>query len=349
MSRTLSHLEIASVSSCEAKHAFSYTGALTDGTVLKPKTVAPKLREGRAWGRAVAAYHANVLATDAVAQAFTALSVALSEDAAEQKEAGVYDGVEHGVLSVRLEELLEHYIATTDPLVVERLEHEIEVPLRSRVSGRASNRYRFLAYIDAIHRDDDGRFWLVEYKLRGQLTSFAQIALGRQVRRYAWAWRAQTGIEPAGVIVDERLAEMPKPARVVKAKRKGEGIDGMVPSHAVDQVTTPELYRGVCADYGVEPHEDTLTALGQRRWQLREPVVFRPGEIDEAGEELVSAAQLVRDLDSGVRHPIRNPSQPNCGGCFFREICPAPDPDLIDALFVRKPPKRDRVAEAVVA
>lgn len=339
MSRTLSHSEIVAVSTCEAKHSFLYTGVLTDGTVLKPKTAAPKLREGRAWGRAVAAYHAATGQLDAPVVARDVLNAALIEDATQQQEAGVYDPAAHEAMAARLHALLEHYIATTEPLAVVTLEREIDVAVRSRTGRRRSNRYRFLAYLDAVHQDPGGRWWIVEYKLRGQLTSFAQIALGRQVRRYAWAWREQTGVEPAGVIVDERWNEIPKPARLVK----GRGKDApMVASHARDQITTPDLYVAACEATGEEPNEETRAHLAGRRWQLRDPVVFRAGEIDEAGEELVSAAQLVRDLDSGLRHPIRNPSQPNCGGCFFREICPAPDPELIDALYVRKAPKRER-------
>ena len=56
----------------------------------------------------------------------------------------------------------------------------------------------------------------------------------------------------------------------------------------------------------------------------------------------MSAACLIRDLDSGERIPIRNVRPQNCRSCAFREICPAPDSELVDAWFERVPPKRDR-------
>lgn len=337
--RSLSHTEITAALDCEAKHAFSHTGRLSDGQTLKPKSATPRMREGRAWGRAVATYQANVLTTDGLAKGHAALSVALIEDADEQREAGVYDPEAHTEMAGRLHAILDHYATTTEPLPIDRPEHELDVAIRSRTGRRASNRYRFLAFLDGVHTDDEGRVWLYEAKLRGQLTSFEQVALDRQTRRYAWAWREVSGVEPAGAIVDERLNELPKPARLVNGRGKDAG---KVASHAKDQLTTPELYVAACEQTGEEICEETRDALAQRRWQQRHPVVFRPGELDEAGAELVSAAQLVRDLDSGARWPIRNPSRARCPGCAFAPICADPEPDLIDALYERTVPKRDR-------
>jgi hypothetical protein len=61
---------------------------------------------------------------------------------------------------------------------------------------------------------------------------------------------------------------------------------------------------------------------------------------------LVSAAKLIRDLDSGELHPIRN-AGPHCNRCPFREICPTPDDQLyLEALYERRIPKRFKEQEA---
>ena len=57
MKRLLSHSEISTAYDCQAKHAYSYTGALTGGDALKAKRVHVNLREGRAWGAGIAAWH----------------------------------------------------------------------------------------------------------------------------------------------------------------------------------------------------------------------------------------------------------------------------------------------------
>lgn len=340
MSRTLSNTEIGTALECPVRHAFAYTGQLTGGTVLKPKTAAPVLRRGRAWGRAVAAYNANVLATDALALGHTALDEALAEDADEQTAAGVYDPEAHAEMGGLLHRILDHYAEENAPLPIDRLEHEIVVGIPSRTGVQRSSRYRLQAFVDGLC-EEDGRTWIYEAKLRGQLGSLAVISLSRQIRLYAWAVREATGIEAAGVIVDERLADAPKPARILKSGK---------PSHAKDQLTTPALYRAVCVEAGVEPEPETLEALAMRRWGARHRIIFRPGELDEAGRQLVAAGQLIGMLDSGALFPIRNPGQQRCPGCPFRDACPNPeDTDLIDALYDRRAPKRYREEVPVAA
>ena len=72
------------------------------------------------------------------------------------------------------------------------------------------------------------------------------------------------------------------------------------------------------------------------------PIVFRDGELEEAGRELVSAARQIQALDAHAFEPIRNVKRQTCMGCPYRDICPAPENDLIDVLFERLPAKRDR-------
>lgn len=331
--RPISHSEASTALDCQLKHAFAYTGQLTDGTALKPKTTAPILREGRAWGAAVAAWHS----TDGdLERARAVLEIQLSLDAAEQQQAGVYDADEHLALATRIDALLNDYVAEAELIHLDRLERELLVPIPSRTGRADSNRYRLQAYVDGVHTDPDGRDWIVEFKLRGKLTSFELIAKQRQVRWYAWAWRRETGREIAGIIVEERLNAVPA---LLKLNQNG------MPSKV--QSCRPDTYTAAFEDLDEEPDPDVVAKLQAKEWMKRHPLVLTLAELDEAGRQLASAGSLIHQLDTGALYPVRNPSPLRCPGCAFRDCCNDPgDVDLIDALFVRSTPKRLR-SEAV--
>jgi len=337
--RLLSFTEISKALSCQAQWDFAYGGHLA-GSALSPKMVAPRLSGGRAWGAAVAAFHTE----HAAGAAIEAMDRSLDSDAAEQKDLGVYDGASHKELRLELLHLLNHYVHIAEPWDLDpQLERELLIPIPSRTGVRSSNRYKLLCYLDGT-RQINGQHWIVEFKLRGALSSVEQIALSRQIRYYAWAWWQATGIMPTGVEVHEKLNQVPKPPRMVQGRKRTDAP--LVPSHAKDQLCTAEAYEDACAEHEVEVNEATLESLKTRKWHQVVPIIFRAGELEEAGRELVSAAQLIQDLDSGKLWPVRNAWPGNCRGCFFREICPAPDNDLVDALYIREPPKREREEHA---
>jgi hypothetical protein len=345
MKRRISHTEITQALDCMARWDFSYGGRLA-GDALTAKAPHVRLREGRAWGRGVAAFHQTEPALSLHARyaiALHDLHQSLDEDAEHMREHGVYDQAEHHNMALRLADILWQYAGTAEPLQITDPEFELEVPIPSRSGRGVSNRYVFHGFLDGL-AVLDGRLFIAEYKLRDRLTDFEQVVRNRQYRRYAWAAERALGVAIAGVIVDERLNEAPKPPRWVKGKKKSD--PPMVPSHAKDQLTTPELYRAVCEEAGVTVDDDTFAALGQRRWQARHTVVFRRSEIEEAGSELVTAARLIAQLDTGALFPIRNPDPRRCNGCPFKEICVRPDDrELVDLNFTRRPPKRDRSLE----
>lgn len=344
--RLLSYSEVSKALTCQASWDFAYGGHLA-GSSLKRKATAPKLQAGRAWGAGVAAWHAHTGELFALGSALDAVTASLNRDAVRQQQFGYYDEGERRDTEERLARLLSHHAESTDPFRVERLEEEIIVPIPSRTGRRASNRYGFIGYFDAVTTDyRPGEFWLVEYKLRDSFFPVALITNSRQLRWYAWAYQVKYGIPVHGVLVEERLSDPPKPARLVKSKRKRhEHLDGeypMVASHEVKQLTTAGAYVAACHATFEEPQQHVFEALKARRWSQRVPVDFLPGELDESGRELVSAAKLIRDLDSGEMLPIRNVRPQNCNGCFFREICPNPDDAVVGSMFERTVPKRDR-------
>jgi hypothetical protein len=354
-SRALSFSEVQTAMTCQARWDFAYGGRLA-GSTLKRREVAPHLSAGRAWGAAVAAWHAAqddwgglfIQWDPAIAQmrAHAALRASYWQDVDKQREHGIYlpeEIVLEGLDTIGAS--LDHYMATAQRFQnLTRLEGEFNVPIPSRSGGgRASTRYRFHGFLDGYTIEDGDLEWLVEFKYRGKLTSVETIQRSRQARWYVWAEAAkQRGRIPVGIYIDERLNEAPKPARIVKAKRKADGIDGYTVSHAVDQMTTPESYIAACAHYGVDPNVETLDCIRRRSWQLRVPLLFRGDEIHESGLELVSAAETIRDLDNG-RYPVRNAQTYICNQCDFRKICSNPrDTFLVDSLFERTEPKRLR-------
>ena len=335
MIRLLSDTEARTLLTCQAQWDFRYGGRLA-GDALKPLETASLLREGKLWGRAVATYHAALAAAGpapavVLADCEGAAREALREDVPRldgdsdedyERRVDAYLAV-HADDIERTLAMLAHYVATSAPLAIERAEQEFRVPIPSRSGGR-SNVYRLQCFIDGVHTDEHGQ-WIVEYKLRKQLSPFEQIERSRQLRWEAWAWRETYGVEPVGVIVDERLNALP-----AEVRRNPDGR----PSK--QQSCTPEAYTAAGGkDDGV------LEALRAKSWQARHPLLLSSAEIDEAGEQLRSVARQLHGFESGELYPVRNPSQMNCGMCAFRTICTQPhDRELVDAHYLRVPPKR---------
>lgn len=337
--RMLSFTEIDTALTCWARWDYAYGGHLA-GSTLKEKALAPILSEGRAWGAAAAAWHRSAASkTTALWEAHLALMESLDDDAKAMTDAGFPpDPVLQGEVHERLASMLDHYAETTEPLPnLTRLEEEIVVSIPSRKGGRSSTKYKFLCYLDGWC-DDDGKRWVVEFKLRKQLTPVRVVQLSRQVRWYSWAVGKQSGVEPFGVYVDERLNAAPHDARMLKP-----GKDGLPKvSHAADQMTTPALYVQACADAMTEPKQEVIDKLASRQWQQRIPLVFTKNELAEAGSDLVSAGKLIRDLDSGALDPIRHAGKMTCGGCRYRDICSDPTSEYVTMQFDRGVPKRLR-------
>jgi hypothetical protein len=352
--RSLSYTEITAALTCQARWDFAYGDRLA-GSALRRRAIATTLSDGRAWGAAVAAWHAYQPHDDlfsgydaAMARqtAHSALQAAYLSDIQDQQMSGIY--VDPGVeveRVYRLHEMLEHYMATADKMPnLTLLEGRFETQIPSRGGKHRSSKYRLEGYIDGATELGDGGQWIVEFKLRASLTSRQQLDIQRQHLWYAWARQQETSRPVVGVIVDERFNEVPKPAKQVIAKRTKGGVTYR-PSGDADELTTEGSYLELCDVLGVVPrnHETKLQALRARRWQQRVELLFRPGQLAEAGLELVSAGHLIADLERGDRYPIRNGQRHICGACRYRDICANPQDHLfVESLFERVPAKRNR-------
>jgi hypothetical protein len=349
--RALSYSEIETMQTCWARWDFSYGGALA-GSTLKPRELAAPLQLGRAWGAAVAEWHAGGGDVNAGFRARKALSDSFTLSWQEQADLGFEQ--DHDAMldqELRLQRILDHYIATATPLSnLTLIEQEIRVPLFSRTGVRPSNRYQFVAMIDGYTVDEHGHEWAVEFKLRNRLQDPRIIQRGNQPRWYAWALaHSNLDVFPVGIIVDERLNEEPLPPRVVNAKRKGEGINGKTVSHA-NQRCEPGAYVDLCEEFGVEPDPDLLDRLKNAIWQQRVPIMYRPSELLAAGGDITSAARVIQMLDAGHLAPVRNAKPLNCNYCKFEAICDNPHDELyVNTLFERTVPKRLREPEEKAA
>ena len=323
--RLLSVSESSALLDCPWRHALAYTGQLTGGTALVPKTTPLLLRKGKAWGRGLAALYGGWDRTTQRTDAEQAIRSSLTEDAEQRGRAGIYDPDAEAATERHLLAVLDHYISLAEPLPLHHPECHLILPLPA--AQRHSNAYRLEVYLDGLH-DDEWGSWVVEIKWReSNLIDFEVATLDRQLRWYAWAWREHLGIEPVGVILDERIGEVPSPVRYNQ--------DGRV---SKIQSCTVEAYLHAGG-------QDLMVAerLSSKTWQARRRITFRPHELDWAGRELRTVARLVHMYDNGQLVPMRNANQRNCRGCRYRTICADPfDTELVDALYDRVPPKRLR-------
>lgn len=351
--RLLSYTEIETALTCWARWDFAYGGRLA-GATLKRRELAPILSGGRAWGAAVAAWHAGQGTLFPEFDAHQALNASLDNDVDDMKERGFTPSTESVLeLQTHLAACLDHYMTTATPLPnLTLLEHESRVPLPARGnSGRSSTVYRLQTFLDGFtvigpdHPEYPEGQYVVEFKFRGRLTPVPIVQRQRQHPWYAWGLRrAQNGYGVDGTLVDERLSEAPKPPNLNKPRPTKKNPNPNPPvSHAKDQLCTADDYIAVCHEFGEDPHWDVVENLRARRWQQRVPIFYGPGDLERAGDELRDAAKLIRDLDRGDLTPIRNATTQHCQGCRFRDVCSEPTDQLfVDTLFERTVPKRLR-------
>jgi hypothetical protein len=283
-----------------AKHAFAYTGHLTDGKVLTPHAPAARLRAGRAWGRGVAAFHQadpeNLTTTVRYAIALTELNASLDEDAAAMRSHGFYDEAEHHDMPrpARRHPLAlraDHGAAQiTDP------EFRLELPIPSRSGRGLSNRYAFEGYLDGI-ADRRRALWPVEYKLRDtpqRLRAGRGHAADPPVRVGDGAAARDPGRGRHRRRAAERRPEA-GPLGEGEAQGRGRRRAG-VPSDAKDQLTTSASYVEACLEAGrPDINQETVAALDARKLAEAPPgAVDAPSEIEEAGRELVSRRSTSR-------------------------------------------------------
>lgn len=307
--RLLSNTELEAVQTCRARWDFRYGGRLA-GSTLKPKSVPLILNEGRAWGALVAAWHGAGGGQKGLWEANAAMHYSLTQDFQETvAQGGRFAREDYVATAAKLALCFQDYITRTPPLTgLHRMEDEI--------IARVDNKSSFLAKIDGWWIDNDGRPWLVEFKWRpGGLTPTWLLELLPQFPRYAWALREAVGIDPVGIIVDERLGRFPVGPKILKS--------GDVSTDKA-QFTTGDLYMQACAEHGTDPVPALRKHYDERIWQQQIRIVFRPSELDETGTDIRELAQVVYGLDLGQLRPMRSASKMTCNRCDFRDICKNP-------------------------
>lgn len=330
--RWLSFSELSLLQRCEQAHDFRYVGQLTGGFALRPRQVTPRMREGTAWGVAVAALHE----TRELEAAHVALAQELGRQRTELEQAGALDPEQFEQSSRTLAAALDDYHRHGELLPdfgQRERRFAVRAPAVTRQGGR-SNAYGYLCFVDGVCVDDHGDPWIVEFKWRGRLDPLEWVHRSPQLAWAVWAAR-ETGLPVVGVVLDERLAEAPAPVALNK--------DG---SPSARQRCRVDTYLDACAQTGTTPNPKTVDQLRQRVWQRRAWIRYTAAELEFAEQALAGLATRVGQLDRGQITPVRNASPYTCPGCLFREICMTPhDHELLDALFDRVEPKRQREGE----
>jgi hypothetical protein len=198
--------------------------------------------------------------------------------------------------------------------------------------------------------------WVVDHKSAATAPSDKGLDWDDQVTGYCyivWRW---LGIVPRGVIFNYLIKNAPSEPRLVKGKKKGEGL---VLSTAKDQQTTPDLYREALKEHGLmsggritsEKHADCLAALLARG---DEPF-YRRYEVTRNMEQLLSFERRLvaehRDMtlarfgreEDELLYP--NPHRMLCPRCSVSSICLALEDgsdveDIIDSQYVTGPDRK---------
>lgn len=321
---------------CRARWDLRYGGHLA-GSTLKPRTIPRILNEGRAWGSMVATWHALGGGRKALWRASGAMHESLGQDFQEARENGGTFAREDyvGAANLLSDAFLDYTSRTPAMKGLHRMEEEI--------IARVDNQHSLLAKIDGWWTDADGRPWLVEFKWRpGGLTAAWLLELLPQFPRYAWALREAVGMDPVGIIVDERLGRFPQRPLLARAKKKDPVTKTypMTVSTKKDQYTTGSLYYDACEEFGAIPDDKLAAHFDSREWQQQVKIVFRNSELDATHDELRELAQVIYGLDHGQVLPVRTASKMTCNRCDFRNICKNPRNPTDE--FIRGTPKRTK-------
>src|SRR5262245_31274066 len=111
MGRRLSYSEISTALTCTARWDFAYGGRLA-GDALADRYIKPILRDGRAWGAGVAAYHAAGANLLALYEGVEAMRASLDADVKHMVDAGVATDAtfaDRVNALAHLEAMLRHY------------------------------------------------------------------------------------------------------------------------------------------------------------------------------------------------------------------------------------------------
>lgn len=139
MIRLLSQTEASTLLDCSWRWDLGYGGHLA-GSALVPRDTPLLLREGRAWGKAMAVYHGRWNRTDHLVSALLALHESIREDSDQQAAHGLYDPEAEAETLDLLNRCLEHYHRLDEPLPLTGAETHLVQPLPA--NQRHSNRDR---------------------------------------------------------------------------------------------------------------------------------------------------------------------------------------------------------------
>lgn len=209
-----------------------------------------------------------------------------------------------------------HYGAE-NPLAAQGLKYvATEVPFSIPLGGGVN----FVGTFDGIATDieTESVFYLVENKTAGRKPNIETIQTSNQFVGYNWAFRALTGVSPAGTLYNGILKRVIKPPKMLKS-----GALSVDKNASVTLKTFMEaINRG---NHDPVKYLDYLEYLQEReangddRFFFREIFTYSNAQLDNWGEtlELVSSEM--------TQSPVVYPNYTSCEGCLVRDLCLAQD------------------------
>jgi hypothetical protein len=178
--------------------------------------------------------------------------------------------------------------------------------------------------IDALFEDQQGRYWIVDWKTAMRLSGEGNapdnyLWWDDQINAYCWAlWLI--GIPIAGFIYAEIKKAFPEEPEPMKVTRKGLSY-----SVSKQQNTTYELYKQTVmendtAAYDMGGYDAFLDWLKNEgpKFHLRHQIFRNEHELREVGVNIWKEATEMVDLDLEI-YP--NPGRFHCETCAFAEPC----------------------------
>lgn len=174
---------------------------------------------------------------------------------------------------------------------------------------------------DGLAISEAGQFYIVENKTLDNVPSPEALQQDNQLLGYVMAFRAITGLWPAGVLYNVIVKKVIKPPRVLNNGRL---------SVAKDQQTTLQAFLDALQAGGHDPFDEKYTEYlqylaareteGDERFFHRQFVSFTPTQVEQWSDMLRA---VLAEMTAGPRIYPNFSNQQTCKNCVVRDLCQA--------------------------
>lgn len=166
--------------------------------------------------------------------------------------------------------------------------------------------------------------WVTDHKTAKQKPRIKALELDDQITGYCYVVWRMLGKLPRGALYNVLIKQEPKEPRV--------GVKGNL-SYAIDQLTTPDLYRAALKEHSLlkaggkitsDKHADCLASLlahGWDRFFSRWEITRNEHQIQSFEERLFFEFMDMEEAFENHELLYPNPSTWNCPGCAMEPVC----------------------------